>query len=63
MAEAMAKPAKRTEFLTAPMSGPEDFAAAFGVSHETLDRLAIYERLLRQWQKTINLVAPSTLEL
>jgi 16S rRNA (guanine527-N7)-methyltransferase len=42
--------------------GPEDFAAAFGVSSGTLDRLAVYEALLRQWQKTINLVAPSTLD-
>ena len=45
-----------------PIRGPEDFAAAFGVSRETLDRLATYEQLLRQWQKTINLVAPSTLD-
>src|SRR5438477_7827494 len=42
--------------------GPEDFAAAFDVSPQALDRLAIYEALLRQWQKTINLVAPSTLD-
>ena len=42
--------------------GADDFAAAFHVSQETLDRLAIYERLLRQWQNTINLVAPSTLD-
>jgi 16S rRNA (guanine527-N7)-methyltransferase len=42
--------------------GPEDFAAAFAVSRETLDRLITYEKLLRQWQKAINLVAPSTLD-
>jgi 16S rRNA (guanine527-N7)-methyltransferase len=42
--------------------GPEDFAAAFPVSAAALERLAAYERLLRQWQKAINLVAPSTLE-
>jgi len=47
---------------TSIIRGPEDFAAAFRVSRETLERLAIYERLLRQWQKTINLVAPSTLD-
>ena len=41
--------------------GPDDFAAAFGVSRETLDRLAAYEALLRQWQKAVNLVAPGTL--
>jgi 16S rRNA (guanine527-N7)-methyltransferase len=42
--------------------GADDFAAAFHVSRETLDRLATYEQLLRHWQKTINLVAPSTLD-
>ncbi len=44
------------------IGGPEDFAAAFDVSRETLERLATYERLLRQWQKAVNLVAPSTLD-
>ena len=43
------------------ISGPDAFAAAFSVSRETLERLKIYESLLQQWQKTINLVAPSTL--
>jgi 16S rRNA (guanine527-N7)-methyltransferase len=38
------------------------FARCFGVSRETIDKLSAYEALLRQWQKTINLVAPSTLE-
>jgi 16S rRNA (guanine527-N7)-methyltransferase len=42
--------------------GPADFAAAFGVSRETLARLETYEKLLRQWQKAVNLVAPSTLD-
>ena len=42
--------------------GPDDFAAAFDVSREAIERLAIYERLLRQWQKAVNLVAPSTLD-
>ncbi len=32
------------------------------MSRQVVDRLAIYETLLRQWQKTINLVAPSTLD-
>lgn len=41
--------------------GPTDFAKAFGVSRETLERLKTYESLLQRWQKTINLVAPSTL--
>ena len=57
----MAKPTKSAE-LASPIRGPEDFAAAFDASRETLDRLATYEQLLRQWQKTINLVAPSTLD-
>jgi 16S rRNA (guanine527-N7)-methyltransferase len=45
-----------------PIRGPDDFAAAFNTSREAVDRLAIYEKLLRQWQRTINLVAPSTLD-
>jgi 16S rRNA (guanine527-N7)-methyltransferase len=57
----MAEPTKSAE-LASPIRGPADFAAAFNVSRETLDRLATYEQLLRQWQKTINLVAPSTLD-
>lgn len=45
----------------AAIAGPEDFARAFSVSRETLERLQTYAALLKQWQKTINLVAPSTL--
>jgi 16S rRNA (guanine527-N7)-methyltransferase len=45
-----------------PIRGPDDFAAAFDVSRETLARFATYEALLRQWQKAVNLVAPSTLD-
>ncbi len=45
-----------------PIRGPDDFAAAFDVSRETIGRLATYEGLLRQWQKAVNLVAPSTLD-
>jgi 16S rRNA (guanine527-N7)-methyltransferase len=44
------------------IAGVADFERAFGVSRETLGRLEIYAGLLRQWQKTINLVAPSTLD-
>jgi 16S rRNA (guanine527-N7)-methyltransferase len=44
------------------ISTPADFAAAFDVSRETIERLEAYEALLRQWQKAINLVAPSTLD-
>jgi len=46
----------------AQIAGPEEFARAFGVSRETIDKLLAYEALLRQWQRTINLVAPSTLD-
>jgi 16S rRNA (guanine527-N7)-methyltransferase len=38
-----------------------DFAAEFSVSHETLGQLELYARLLGQWQKAVNLVAPNTL--
>jgi 16S rRNA (guanine527-N7)-methyltransferase len=44
------------------IQGPADFQKAFGVSRETVDRLSAYEILLRKWQPTINLVAPSTVE-
>ncbi len=43
------------------IDGPDAFRAAFRVSRETLEKLVAYERLLKQWQKTINLVAASTL--
>lgn len=42
--------------------GPADFAAAFGVPRETVEKLEIYAELLRRWQRAVNLVAPSTLE-
>jgi 16S rRNA (guanine527-N7)-methyltransferase len=44
------------------LAGPEDFARSFGVPRETVDKLVIYVQLLKQWQKAVNLVAPSTLE-
>ena len=48
--------------LQSRIRGPDDFAAAFNVSRETIARLVTYEGLLRQWQKAVNLVAPSTLD-
>ena len=48
--------ANTPEFAT-----PADFAAAFDVSRETISRLEAYEALLKQWQRAVNLVAPSTL--
>lgn len=43
-----------------PIDSPAAFAEAFSVSRETVSRLETYESLLKRWQKTINLVAPST---
>lgn len=42
--------------------GPEEFAAAFGVSRETCARFVRYEAALRRWQRRINLVGASTLD-
>lgn len=50
-----------SQILPVPISSPADFARDFSVSRETLSRLVTYETLLRQWQKAVNLVAPSTL--
>ncbi len=44
------------------IAGAADFAQAFGVSRETSRRLETYAELLRTWQKSINLVAPSTVD-
>ena len=44
-----------------PMSAAE-FAAVLDVSRETLERLQAYEALLRQWQKTVNLVSAKSLD-
>ncbi len=41
---------------------PAEFARFFDVSRETVDRLEAYAGLLKRWQKTINLVAPNTLD-
>ena len=43
------------------IEGPEDFAEAFKVPRETIHRLIRYAELLALWQKSTNLVAPSTL--
>lgn len=43
------------------VEGPEDFAEVFKVPRETIHRLARYEELLSHWQKSTNLIAPSTL--
>ncbi len=41
---------------------PEEFQRRFGISRETREKLETYAALLKRWQKTINLVAPSTLD-
>jgi len=38
-----------------------EFALRFQVSRETLERLNLYESLLRRWQPAVNLVASATL--
>jgi 16S rRNA (guanine527-N7)-methyltransferase len=57
----MPKPTHGTD-VSAKVGGPGDFASVFDVSQTTIDRLAIYDRLLRQWQRAGNLVASSTLD-
>jgi 16S rRNA (guanine527-N7)-methyltransferase len=42
--------------------GPEDFAAATGVSRETIERLSAYAALLVKWQARINLVSAKTID-
>ncbi|MFQ5626609.1 MAG: 16S rRNA (guanine(527)-N(7))-methyltransferase RsmG [Methyloligellaceae bacterium] len=44
-----------------PIDTPQRFASRFNVSRETIERLEIYEALLKQWQRRVNLVAPNTL--
>ncbi len=41
---------------------PHEFSAHLDVSRETLAKLIIYERLLKKWQKTINLISPADLD-
>ena len=51
------------EKAAATISGPQDFAEVFKVPRETIHRLIRYADLLAGWQKSTNLVAPSTLPL
>lgn len=41
--------------------GPEDFAAEYGVSRETLDRLLAFDAVLLDWSSRHNLIARSTI--
>ncbi len=40
---------------------PDDFAAATGVSRETLERFRTYATLLEKWQTSVNLVSTASL--
>jgi len=42
--------------------GPEEFIKSTDVSRETLDRLVVYEEILRKWQRKINLIGPKTVD-
>jgi len=46
--------------MTLEAMTPAAFAAETGVSRETLARLESYADLLRRWQRSVNLVSPST---
>jgi 16S rRNA (guanine527-N7)-methyltransferase len=48
---------------TVTIKSAADFARAFSVSHETVEKLELYEHLLVKWQKAVNLVAPATFPL
>jgi len=41
----------------------QTFIQTFNVSRETIDRLKVYADLLTKWQRRINLVGPSTIEV
>jgi 16S rRNA (guanine527-N7)-methyltransferase len=57
------KPSKPAPPAVQPASAHEinDFVQVFGVSRETTVRLQIFEHVLLHWQKSMNLVAKSTL--
>ena len=42
-------------------NGPQSFKNLFTVSRETISKLETYAEVLTQWQKVVQLVAPSTL--
>jgi len=45
------------------IEGPEAFRSTFGVSRETTQKFETYAALLKKWQKAVQLVAPSTLDV
>ncbi len=50
-----------SQALLPHIAGPREFAAAFAVPRETVEKLELYAALLRQWQNAVNLVSPATL--
>ncbi len=46
-----------------PVTDAASFQRAFGVSRETAVKFESYAAVLKQWQKAVQLVAPSTLEV
>ncbi|MEM6495682.1 MAG: 16S rRNA (guanine(527)-N(7))-methyltransferase RsmG [Pseudomonadota bacterium] len=44
------------------ITGAAEFADAFSVSRETIEKLKTYEFELKRWQKAVNLVSPTTLD-
>lgn len=58
-------PPRRVERAPADLpriSGPDEFAAQFGVSPAIIAKLERYADLLRQWQGAVNLVAATSLD-
>jgi 16S rRNA (guanine527-N7)-methyltransferase len=60
------EPAQKTPMTSAAsplphIHGPDDFAAAFAVPCETVEKLQAYAALLTRWQRAVNLVAPGSL--
>lgn len=53
--------AQHMVFNSSQVVDAESFSAATDVSRETMERLEIYESLLRKWQKSINLISGATL--
>ena len=53
---------KQKDLALSRIDTPEEFQRRFEVSDEICEKLETYAALLKRWQKTINLVAPSTLD-
>ncbi len=58
----MKKPTSTQKSSKTPLPDGPEVLRGFDLSADILARLEIYAALLRKWQRTINLVAPSTLD-